>query len=223
VPPLAQVPEAVPAPTPVPAPAQTHERVFASGARVRWERGAELEFNDTTSTVLLRRGQVAADGAEAGVAIECAGSEVFVRGRAVVRAGAGCDGRALVRVESGESTVRSRGVEMTLKAGEEWPRCAALKPPPPPPAPAFGLEQQNAVYEDALQAQRAGKTDDAVRALEDLLQRAPDSALAETALAQEFRWLAPVDAERAKAAARRYLSTFPMGPARADAERLLTQ
>ncbi len=214
---VAPVPAPLPAPSPPPAPVEVRDRVFASGARLHWEGGSELEFNDPLNSVLLRRGEVAADAAEAGVSIESADCQVFVRGRTVVQTGAGCDGRALVRVETGESRVRSRGVETKLKAGETWPRCAA------PKRDVFGLEQQNALYEEALAAQRAGKIEDGVRSLETLLKRAPGSALAETALAQEFRWLAAVDAVRAKAAARRYLSMFPMGPARAEAERLLAQ
>ena len=129
---------------------------------------------------------------------------------------ANIDGRALVRVESGQSRVRSGGVEVRLQAGEEWPRCAPKREP-------FTLEQQNALYEEALIAQHSGRVDDAVRRLESLLRRAPDSALAETAMAQEFRWLAPVDRPRAQAAARRYLSMFPMGSSRAEAEQVLAQ
>jgi len=220
--PIVMLPAPIPLPAPAPPTLEVRERVFASGARVKWSEGSELEFNDTLNSVLLRHGEVAADSAQAGVTIDAIDSQVFVRGHATVRSGAGCDGRAAVRVENGESVVRSRGLEMKVNAGEEWPRCGAPKVPPPPGA-AFGLEQQNAVYENALNAQRAGKTDEAVRSLENLLHRAPDSALAETALAQEFRWLAPVDAARAKVAARRYLTKFPMGPARAEAERLLAQ
>ena len=223
VPQVVQLPKSPPpsAPAPVvvaptPPAVAVNERVLSSGARVSWVSGAELEFDDVGNSVLLRRGEVAADAVQAGVSIDSGDSQVFVRGRARVLSGAGCDGRALVRVESGESRVRSRGVEARLQAGEEWPRCAPKREP-------FTLEQQNALYEEALIAQHSGRVEDAVRGLESLLKRAPDSALAETALAQEFRWLAPVDRARAKAAARRYLSTFPMGSSRAEAEQLLEQ
>lgn len=215
-PPVPQPVVVVPPPAPEPSPVAANERVLSSGARVSWVTGTELEFDDVGNSVLLRRGEIAADAVQAGVSIDTGDSQVFVRGRAQVVSSGGCDGRALVRVESGQSRVRSGGVEVRLQAGEEWPRCAPKREP-------FTLEQQNALYEEALIAQHSGRVDDAVRRLESLLRRAPDSALAETAMAQEFRWLAPVDRARAQAAARRYLSMFPMGSSRAEAEQVLAQ
>ena len=51
----------------------------------------------------------------------------------------------------------------------------------------------------------------------------PKSPLAETALAQKMRWLAPTDPTGAREAARSYLQRFPMGFGRADAETLVLE
>jgi hypothetical protein len=107
---------------------------------------------------------------------------------------------------------------------------AAGGTPPAPSTPealdavdgkALTLVEQNRVFAQAIERHRAGDTPGAVELLEQLLRGAPRSPLAEPALAQQLRWLEPLDHARALETARRYLKQHPMGSARADAERII--
>jgi ferric-dicitrate binding protein FerR (iron transport regulator) len=124
---------------------------------------------------------------------------------------------------------------------------APAKPPPPPvrqvassatppakaspsalaePSPAAPVDSelaaQNALYRDAMRAKARGDAGGAVRALETMLVRYPNTPLREAALAQRMKLLSDSDRPRAVKAASEYLREYPNGFAEADA-RALTQ
>lgn len=216
---------------------------LAGGASVALTQGSRVSVFDEGARVLIREGEVAADVVGRDVLLETTDSQVSVRAaRVKVTAGAGCDGRALVVVNSGSVVVSSGAQRETVKAGEQWPRCGSAvnevlptnEPPrvtePTKPAVsvkpstrphALTLSEQNALYEAAVIAQRGGDLTGAVAGLEKVIVGAPESPLAETALVQEFRWLSATQPAAAREAALRYLVRFPMGTARAEAETLV--
>jgi hypothetical protein len=125
--------------------------------------------------------------------------------------------------------VKVAAKEVTLAEGEVWPSCAAAKEEPvepvkPPPAKLekpLSLDEQNAMFQHAVELQRDGEVLEAAALLERIVQKAPESPLAEPAMAQELRWLMEDHRDQATVVARRYLRKFPMGSARADAEKLV--
>lgn len=221
---------------------------LAGGARVTLESASMVELRDLGSTVLLRRGAVAAEviTRERPFTVEAYDTLVATRaGRFQVKASAGCDGRAEVKVSEGSVSIG----EVTLKAGETWPRCAPppspqvrepapvplpapapaprkelkkLAPPPPRAKEEARLAKQNELYQQAVALQRAGDVAGAVQKLE-LVLADEGSPLAETALAQKMKWLAAIDRSAACETAREYLQRFPMGFGRADAETLVLE
>ncbi|MGV3619367.1 MAG: tetratricopeptide repeat protein [Archangium sp.] len=210
-----------------------------SGATVELLDNSDVELRDEGTRVLLRVGAVAAavvSEDQRPLTIETFDTQIFTRGaRLKVDATGGCDGGAKVTVSDGAVLVRRHGVEAPVMTGQTWPTCPEkLTSPPPetpeppkptPPSPrkreAPSLEKLNAQYARALELQRAGRFDDAIRALDEVLAGPSDSPLAEPALAQKLRWLSPSRPAEARRAAQQYLQRFPMGPARADAETLL--
>lgn len=182
--------------------------------------------------------------------LQCADAQVFTRGaRLKVSPGAGCDGRALVQVLDGEASVSDGTVLRANDAWPRCPAAVRLIPPPVPtqntapipPSPPTArvkkdtakatapesprerearLARLNGLYFEAVSLQRSGKTEEALASLEEVV-RDESSALAETALAQKMRWLAPTRREAAREAAQAYLRRFPMGFARAEAEHLV--
>lgn len=149
-----------------------------------------------------------------------------------------------VKVRRGTVWVSHNGKqEAVLGAGQDWVSAksvaaavAAVVPAPQASvvsrAPARGrvapravesgtLAEENRLFEGALSARNAGDFAGAAEGFRQLLTRFPRSVLAEQALAGRFRALQR--AGRTSAAvisARRYLSSYPQGFARADAERL---
>jgi ferric-dicitrate binding protein FerR (iron transport regulator) len=93
--------------------------------------------------------------------------------------------------------------------------------PRPAPTRESELAAQNDLYSEAVAARRAGRSSDALVAYERLLTRFPNGPLAESASAGRLRLLAKLDSTRARSEARAYLSRYPRGMARAEAEALL--
>ncbi len=83
------------------------------------------------------------------------------------------------------------------------------------------LREQSDLFARAAAAGRQGRTDLSLKLYGALLQRFPNSALAENAVVSRMRLLAHSRPERAKGEARRYLSRFPQGFAREEARRVL--
>ncbi len=83
------------------------------------------------------------------------------------------------------------------------------------------LGTQNDLFLTAIRAKRQGRVDDAVRLLSSLVDMYPAGPLAESAMAERMRLLRSVDRGAAGRAANQYLSRFPSGFARAEAERVV--
>jgi hypothetical protein len=89
------------------------------------------------------------------------------------------------------------------------------------PADPGTLAEENRLFQAALAARNAGDSSGAADTFASLLARYPRSVLREQALAGEFRALDRAGrSSAATVAARRYLSSYPSGFARADAERV---
>jgi hypothetical protein len=89
------------------------------------------------------------------------------------------------------------------------------------PARGSELGLENDMFAEATAARRAGDLESALRELERLLARFPDSPLAEGAEAERMKLLQALDRTRAREAARAYMARYPNGFARADAEGML--
>jgi hypothetical protein len=86
-------------------------------------------------------------------------------------------------------------------------------------APRSALSAQTDLFAAGMRAQRRGDIDSALGVYADLLRLYPTSPLAENALVERMRLLAP-NAADARREALRYLERYPNGFARAEAERL---
>jgi hypothetical protein len=148
-----------------------------------------------------------------------------------------------VNVRRGAVRVSHPGTpDATLVAGQGWasPKAvsavAAQLPAAPPnsvprsqprsrvaprPADSGTLAEENRLFEVALSARNAGDHAAAAEGFRQLLARFPRSVLSEQALAGRFRALERSGRTSAAViSARRYLSAYPQGFARADAERI---
>jgi hypothetical protein len=160
-----------------------------------------------------------------------------------------CGGGTTTRVAvyEGVVAVRAAGNEARVAAGESWPAgcggtgevavasSVAGAPPsavtvPGNPAPSKAattterarsdLAAQNDLFDRGVDAKRKGDSSSALAAFQELLAKYPASPLAEAASAERMKLLHAVDPSRAPAAAREYLSRYPSGFARGDAERI---
>jgi ferric-dicitrate binding protein FerR (iron transport regulator) len=148
-----------------------------------------------------------------------------------------------VAVYEGVVAVRAGGNEARVAAGDSWPKgCGghevavassdagsasrAVPASAPPKSPSATertgseLAAQNDLFDHGVDAKRRGDSSSALAAFQELLARYPGSPLAEAASAERMRLLQAVDPSRAPAAAREYLSRYPSGFARADAEKI---
>lgn len=115
-----------------------------------------------------------------------------------------------------------RAAPITTGVATGTARPQAAPPPEPKVEPertsASDLAKQNTLFADAMAAKGRGDASAAVGLLEDLVARYPRAPLREAALAERMKLLARSDRERAATAAREYLSAYPNGFARSDAE-----
>jgi hypothetical protein len=212
------------------------ELAITGGGRLVKGPSARVDLSADGAVATLRMGEVAAEVFEQELRVDTTDAQIFVRQAKVsIETGAGCDGRVRVTVREGSARVKVAAKEVTLGEGDTWPVCpSALRDerpetpgvtPRPTPGPRtekpMSLDEQNELFQRAVELQRAGDVLAAVVLLERIVQKAPDSPLAEPALAQELRWLMVDHRDQATVVARRYLKKFPMGAARADAEKLV--
>ena len=215
-----------------------------------------LQLADDGTRVVVRRGEVAAEvvSLDTPFFLDSGDTQLSTRNaRFSLKPGAGCDGRAQVKVTEGSVVLDGT---TTVQAGEDWPRCVVRSPPPaipePLPAPAPPPEPVRPPVSKHLAAppappsvKEAAREDDRLARQNELylqaltLQRSgetgaavkkleavladPKSPLAETALAQKMRWLSGTDRGAARDVAREYLQRYPMGFGRADAETLVLE
>jgi hypothetical protein len=90
----------------------------------------------------------------------------------------------------------------------------------PPAMPQSQLAAQNDLFAAALRAKRAGRDTEAIRYFTRLVRRYPNGPNTEAALVQRMRLLAAGDPDAGADAALEYISVFPDGFARAEADRL---
>ncbi|MFT3711923.1 MAG: hypothetical protein QM817_30145 [Archangium sp.] len=214
---------------PVPPPAPMEIAIVGGGRLVKGP-SARVDVSGDGAVATLRMGEVAAEVYEQELRIDTTDAQIFVRQAKVsLETGAGCDGRVRVTVQEGSARVKVAAKEVTLEEGDVWPSCVGVKDVPsepvkPPPAKVekpMTLDEQNDLFQRAVELQREGAVLDAAAMLERIVQKAPESPLAEPAMAQELRWLMVNHRDQATVVARRYLRKFPMGSARADAEKLV--
>jgi hypothetical protein len=163
-------------------------------------------------------------------------AEIEVRGTAFeIGLGDDCAGqpRTDLTVREGVVAVRAEGEERLVAAGQRWQSRCLTDPPavavPPrrlPRAPVAraqapsSLGEQNQLFIDAVRARKDGRPAQALRLLERLLQTHPSGPLTEAAMAERLTVLRDHDRAAAAVAGRAYLSRFPQGFARAQAEAL---
>ena len=87
--------------------------------------------------------------------------------------------------------------------------------------PPSDLAAQNELFSSAVRARRDGRVSDSLALFVRFLREYPASSLVESALVQRLRLLASTDHGAAAAAATDYLSRFPNGFAREEAEKVL--
>ncbi len=157
----------------------------------------------------------------------------------------GAGTRTRVTVTEGVVVVRHGRSEERVGANEQWPsRCGPSSGPAailatdlPRAAPVPGgsvasarsspspssLAEQNALFASAVAARRRGDTRGALAALDHFLAIYPSSALEESATVERMRLLRSSSPGRvqAAAAARDYLTRYPGGFARPEAEAVL--
>ncbi|MGH7269453.1 MAG: FecR domain-containing protein [Polyangiaceae bacterium] len=147
-------------------------------------------------------------------------------------------------VYEGVVVVRAGSTEIRVPAGHQWPSDCGLTANAPartrpltssagtsvapgpvgsPRASRSELAGQNDLYASALAARQSGNTGAAVAAFEQLATKYPASPLAENAMAERMRLLAATHSPRAVDAARAYVTRYPEGFARTDAEAILTE
>jgi hypothetical protein len=212
---------------------------------------AKLDVESATEVVLpsasasqfveLRRGAVLAHVTklepEQRFVVRTPDAEVEVRGtlfRVAYALNGSCGLATEVKVTEGHVIVRARDGEHSLHGGESWkPACvpaapSATPPPAPPPAPEAApsratseLARQNALFAEAMTAKRRGDPREAVRSLDELVEKHPSSPLREAAEAERMKLLAGVDPSRAASAARAYVTRYPNGFAVGDADAIL--
>jgi ferric-dicitrate binding protein FerR (iron transport regulator) len=84
-----------------------------------------------------------------------------------------------------------------------------------------GLSEQNNLYAKAVAARRSGRLGEAIATYDQLLDKFPNGALAESARGDRLKILIRLNPSRAKLEAARYLARYPRGLASAEARALL--
>jgi ferric-dicitrate binding protein FerR (iron transport regulator) len=222
---------------------------FASGTAVMLREGADLTVASEGASQLLRLDtgsvelHVAKLAAGERFLVDTSDSQVEVRGTKFrvsivdpeMACGAGT--RTRVAVTEGVVVVRHDGHEERVSAGEQWPGgCAAPAQPAAMPSPTrtptpltaaasagSTLAEQNDLFASAFTAKRQGDVRAELAALDRFLATYPSSALAENAIVERMRVMRATAPERASAAARDYVTRYPNGFARAEAEAILAE
>lgn len=137
---------------------------------------------------------------------------------------ADCDGRAPDEVDAGgpgNASPPPTALAAPTHTTPQRPTPSAATSSPAPSHDSSELAAQNDLFRLARERKRTGDIPGAIAALDDLLARYPRGVLAQGARADRMRMLQTVDRERARVAARDYLTQHPNGFARADAETIL--
>jgi hypothetical protein len=215
---------------------------FSTGTTVTLGEATDLTVNADGPMQLLQLGtgfidlHVAKLTSAQRFLVSTSDSEVEVRGTqfrvALAPPDPACGGGTTTRVSVSEGVVvvRHDGTESRVAAGETWP-CAMsttttpaigdeIETPvgPPRAAPSSVLPEVNALFGQAMAAKHRGDTRASVQALDRLIARYPSCQLAENAAMERLRLLHASGSPRAVPAAKKYLSAYPHGFGRAEAE-----
>jgi hypothetical protein len=186
---------------------------------------AEIEVRGTEFDVAVPDSSSNCGGSRTRVSVREGAVEVRFQGQ-VARVPAGghwpesC-GASAARAEAKEPkaalSAPSRSAELPSHARTQRVpvESAALQPS------ASELAEQNDIFASAAAARHAGRIADALALYDRLLMRFPGGPLAESASIGKLRLLSRTDPEQARVEARRYLSRYPRGMARAEANALL--
>jgi ferric-dicitrate binding protein FerR (iron transport regulator) len=122
---------------------------------------------------------------------------------------------AVPPAEAAAKTARGRRARSAIAPSE------AARPAPDASQPESTLAQENQLFEAALRRAHAGQPERALGEIDAFLVAYPESPLSENARVARFRLLQTLGRKALAAqAARRYLSDYPSGFARAEAKRL---
>jgi hypothetical protein len=164
--------------------------------------------------------------------------------RVARRRAPGCGLQTTVHLTEGRISVRDAAGERFLLAGEEWASAckgdsapamgltSAARPPASvattvptlastQPTTSSELTAQNALFSRAMAQKSRGDQRAAIGTLDELLTVYPTTQLREVACAQRMNIAATSDPGRASTLARAYVSEFPRGFARKDADAIL--
>jgi ferric-dicitrate binding protein FerR (iron transport regulator) len=214
---------------------------FSTGTTVTLGEATDLTVNADGPMQLLQLGtgfidlHVAKLTSAQRFLVSTSDSEVEVRGTqfrvALAQPDPTCGGGTTTRVSVSEGVVvvRHDGTESRVAAGETWPCAMTTTTPaigdeietpagPPHAAPSSVLAEVNALFGQAMAAKHRGDTRGSVQALDRLIARYPSCQLAENAAMERLRLLHASGSLRAVAAAKNYLSAYPHGFGRAEAE-----
>jgi ferric-dicitrate binding protein FerR (iron transport regulator) len=180
-------------------------------------------------------------------------AEVEVRGTrfrvGVLDRGEACGGGSRTRLEVSEGVVevRGTGASILIRAGQHWPSdcetgraTTAVEPAAPTsdarprlrevkptaataPERASALTQQNDLFAEGVALRRQGDVGGALRVYQEVIERFPNSPLAENARVERMRVLAKNHDRRATGEARLYLARYPHGFAAQEAQQLMAE
>ena len=167
--------------------------------------------------VHVDEGRVVVRAAQDGTTLERGGEWVS---RCVTTALPAASGAVVAAPEPPATVEAPKGLAMAPARPSAAPTSAAAPPPPVIQAASSELAVQNALFADAMSSKARGDTRSALTSLEFLLDKYPRTPLREAAEAQRMMLVSGNDHARAATLAKGYLSRYPHGFARADAEKI---
>ncbi len=173
--------------------------------------------------VHVDEGRVVVRAAQGGTTLERGGEWVSSCATAAMPTASGT-----VVVANGEAptaAVEPSAAPRALGTSRGTPAAATTSAAAPPVVPSTAaapseLAAQNALFADAMASRGRGDTRSALTSLEFLLDKYPRTPLREAAEAQRMMLASGADRARGATLARAYLSRYPHGFARADAEKI---
>lgn len=222
---------------------------FSTGTSVVLGEGTDLTINGDGAMQQLHLGggwvglHVAKLGAGQRFLVTTADSEVEVRGTqfrvSITPPDPACGGGTPTRVSvtEGVVTVRHAGAESRVAAGEQWPAgcsdatvrtaqswtasASAKSTTTIAPSLASTLAERNDLWEQILGAKQQGNPSLAMAMCDRFVAKYPIGPLSEDARVERMRLLRTGAPGRAAAAARQYISAYPNGFARGEAEAIV--
>ncbi|HXX70245.1 MAG TPA: FecR family protein [Polyangiaceae bacterium] len=222
---------------------------FSTGTSVMLGEGTDLTINGdgAMQQLHLAGGWVGLHVAKLGVGqrflVTTSDSEVEVRGTqfrvSIAHPDATCGGGTPTRVAvtEGVVTVRHGGVESRVAAGEQWPAgCAegevrmaqswtavtsAKAATAAPTVVASTLAERNDLWEQIVTAKQQGSLGSALSLCDRFVAKYPSGPLSEDARVEHMRLLRTLAPGRAPVAARQYMTSYPNGFARGEAEAIV--